>query len=197
LYRVGTRHFLARLGNKQGDREAHGKAVERHSSCIESAVGIFLARLGNKRAWLYAIITWNKRRPVAVFSPSDEAQHTKKRDTDELVLTVKVEKIKAMAATLGCSTLEIERSNDSNKQQRWFSRLEEFRKPKAPFTVKDQWDWWRDAEQRELRASAPSSRRCPRIPEAWTTEFRVALDGFLWSLQNCRRVPVFQTSTSL
>jgi hypothetical protein len=38
------------------DVESHGKTLERHSSCITSALRIFLGSLENERAWWFAIV---------------------------------------------------------------------------------------------------------------------------------------------
>jgi hypothetical protein len=147
-----------------GDTESHGKALERHSSCITSALRIFLGSLENERTWWYAIVPGDL--DDATMYPSrgiNEVQwlvclramkcitFTKSKGTDEPVLTVKVGKIKALTAQLGHPTLEIERSIESNKQQQWFIRLGKFSDPKKHFMVKDQWDWARDAEQHKTR----------------------------------------------
>jgi hypothetical protein len=43
---------------------------------------------------------------------------TQKKDTDEPILTVKIEKIKALAARSDRSAPDIEPSRDNNKEQR-------------------------------------------------------------------------------
>jgi hypothetical protein len=149
---------------KMIDVESHGKALERHSSCITSALGIFLGSLENERAWWYAIVPGDlNEASMSRLLGITELQwlvclramkcitFTKKKDTDELVLTVKVDKIKTLKGQFGLSTLEIERSIESNKQQQWFIRLGKFSDPKKHFMVKDQWDWARDAEQHKTR----------------------------------------------
>jgi hypothetical protein len=74
---------------KMGDVESHGKALEWHSSCIASALGISHGRLENERAWWYVVcdrlwrpeqsynvpFTWNNRSPVAGLPPSVEVHH--------------------------------------------------------------------------------------------------------------------------
>jgi hypothetical protein len=107
---------------KMIDVESHGKALERHSSCITSALGIFLGSLENERAWWYAIVPGDlNEASMSRLLGITELQwlvclramkcitFTKKKDTDELVLTVKVDKIKTLKGQFGLSTLEIER----------------------------------------------------------------------------------------
>jgi hypothetical protein len=180
--------------HKMRDVESYGKALEKHSSCIASALGIFLGRLENERAWWYAIVPGDlNEATLSRLLGIIEYQwmvclrvlkcitFKQKKGTDEPILTVKVEKIKALMARSDHSTPEIERSKDNNNQQRWFIQLGKFSDPKQPFTVKHQWDWARDAEKHKTRSSqaqVPASRRRPQIPEAWTTEFRAALGEF-------------------
>jgi hypothetical protein len=133
-----------------GNVESHGKALERHSSSIESALGIFSIVLKvSELGGMYAIVPGDLNEALmSRLLGITEGQwmvclwalkfitFMKKKGTDELVLTVKVDKIKTLKAQFGLSALEIERSYDSNKQQRWFIRLGKFSDPEEHFTVK-------------------------------------------------------------